>query len=65
MKVTDGTHSTFYWSKDGQAWNEIVGETLSAKETPVVDPMGIVSPGPGIVSRGEILRHRPFTLIVY
>ena len=33
MKVTNGTHSTFYWSKDGQAWNEIVGEDLSAKET--------------------------------
>ncbi len=43
MKVTDGTHSMFYWSKDGQAWNEIVGEALSAKETRSLIN-GIVSP---------------------
>lgn len=32
MKVTDGTHSTFYWSNDGTEWNEIIGDALSAKE---------------------------------
>ena len=64
MKVTDGTHSTFYWSKDGQAWNEIVGEALSAKRDPVVDPMGSYLPS-GIVSRGRSYGTGRFTLIVY
>ncbi len=52
MKVTDGTHSTFYWSKDGQAWNEIVGETLSAKETRSLIQWDRIS-RPGLYQEGD------------
>ncbi len=53
MKVTDGTHSTFYWSKDGQAWNEIVGEALSAKETRSLIQWDRIS-RPGLYQEGNI-----------
>lgn len=52
MKVTDGTHSTFYWSKDGQAWNEIVGEALSAKETRSLIQWDRIS-RPGLYQEGD------------
>mgnify|MGYP000756900844 CR=1 FL=1 len=59
MKVTDGTHSTFYWSKDGQAWNEIVGEALSAKETRSLIQWDRIS-RPGLYQEGD-----PTALAVY
>ena len=52
MKVTNGTHSTFYWSKDGQAWNEIVGEALSAKETRSLIQWDRIS-RPGLYQEGD------------
>ena len=52
MKVTDGTHSMFYWSKDGQAWNEIVGEALSAKETRSLIQWDRIS-RPGLYQEGD------------
>lgn len=53
MKMTDGTHSTFYWSKDGQAWNEIVGEALSAQETRSLIQWDRIS-RPGLYQEGNI-----------
>ena len=52
MKVTNGTHSTFYWSKNGQAWNEIVGEALSAKETRSLIQWDRIS-RPGLYQEGD------------
>ena len=52
MKVTDGTHSTIYWSKDGQAWNEIAGEALSAKETRSLIQWDRIS-RPGLYQEGD------------